>query len=203
MHGRALPLRPYALTRFQLRTFLFAVLLTGVASGVSGSRAIFVAQVLQLVPEIERRGGQVHSDFYERYGLFPPDRSGRWRRIFEWTLSNPAEVTLLTQPDKDSTEVLRLAGRIPTIRTLRIVNISDRGLKVLQDYPMLATLHIENSQFDDAGVYRLSKLPRLRHLDLVNVQVNDTGFLREGRLPELDGVRVRRTYFTHESLRGE
>lgn len=189
-------------TQLKLRTFLCLAALAGVGSGFFADRAMYFAHVLECVPEIEKHSMQVHSNFYDRYGLFPPARQGKWPILFEWSLSNPEEIVFLAGSGANNDTLMKKVATLYTVRRVNLgsTNISPIGLRELSQLPHLEAITLGDSAVDDDALAILARFPALQKLDLRNAPITDAGLWHLARMSTLQEVHLYKTNVTRRGL---
>ena len=188
------------LTRFNLRTFLFVVLLVGTGSGFILRRALYVFQVLECVPEIEKHGAQVFSDFHDRYGFYVSDAPEGRSEIIEWCMSDPEHITILSCNANTTDSVMEKLPMLHTLKGLNAANITVTGMRQIGQLPNLESLYFQSSAVDDKSVTLLAQLPKLERLRFSNCPISDQGLCQLSRIKTLTELQLEQTNVTANGL---
>ncbi len=79
--------------------------------------------------------------------------------------------------------------------------VTDAGLKHIEDLPRLEWLHLDDTQVTDAGLEHLAALVQLRHLSLNGTRITDAGLKSLHGLPQLHEMYLVRTLVTDAGVR--
>ena len=162
-----------------------------------------VLQVFRSAQNLERQGAVITSDFYDRYGLFPWQRSGTWRSVLEWTLACPTDISTAMMPPSRVGMAMEQLGMMPTVRRLNLMasDVCSRDLKHLTSLVCLEDLNLSSTAIDDSALDSLTSLPNLRVLDLSETSISDAALPRIANMLSLKSVNLAKTNVSRHGLR--
>lgn len=186
--------------RFTLRTFLVVVVLVGASSGLIAGRILYIVHVLDCVPEIEKHGVQVVSNFHTRYGLFALDKRGNRIEFLEWTLADPEYISVLQHDPASSDKLMEMLATLGTVKEVNAAHVSVSGLRKIAAMPNLESLYLRDSAVDDDAITILARFPKLQQLGLVNSPVSDHGLCRLAQMKTLKELYLQKTNVTESGV---
>lgn len=189
-------------SRIGLRTFLLLCSFVGIGTGAVSSWVATVAQVYQNVRWLDQHGVQVHSDFKDLVGLFPPDRKGNYWDLMEWSVSSPIDICAGITGSMELHEGLERVGHLHTIRFLNLGDtpVSTGDLSVLSNLPYLEEINLAKTAVDDSIFRVLRPLSHLRTLDLSQTAISDAAVGEIARMESLETITLRKTKVSPEGV---
>ena len=156
--------------RYSLRTMLVVVLVLSVWLGWMANRA---AKQRRAVDEIRELGGQVYYD-YER------DENDAEIRIPRPVPPGPAWLRKLVGTDW-----------LADVIVVRLRDVTDKELALLEDLPGLKRLFIRGRNVTDAGLAHLGTLDKLDYLEVEKFDISDDGLQQLSGLKNLEFLVLR------------
>lgn len=208
----AAPPRCRLALRYSLRTFLIAITIVCLASGLWLNRAVrqrvavrhflalFADQSLDsgehLATMLYAHGGQVHSR-----PILPKWQQPLARLLGEEAFGELVGVQILNTPASD--DDLRYLADLPSVHSVWLsrTKVTDEGLAHLAACPKLTFLTLDETAITDAGAAKLAELTRLESLSLSGTQITDAGLAHLARLRNLKQLWLRQTPITDAGYR--
>ncbi len=185
MNRHARPKRRFR-CQFRLRSLLLGICLLGPLSGCVSTyfRVVFIEwDVIDRMRGVETT---VKSDFFDRYGLYPPTRTNGATSTLERWLSRPAALVFFTgQRHRRKAEVA--SAELPSVKSLRLVG-DGTTCQLPMDVgclPHVEEIHLLSQPVDEDTLDAISRRPQLRVLALCSVPVSDDNLLALTRMRQL------------------
>ena len=208
----AAPPRHRLALRYSLRTFLIAITIVCLASGLWLNRAVrqriavrhftalYAGQTLDsgehLATMLYAHGGQVHSR-----PILPKWQQPLARLLGEEAFGELIGVQILNTPATD--DDLRYLADLPSVHSVWLsrTKVTDQGLAHLAACPKLTFLTLDETAVTDAGAAQLGQLTNLESLSLSGTQITDAGLPHLAKLTNLKHLWLRQTTITNTGYR--
>lgn len=152
----------------------------------------------QLIAEFERLSGETETEVVRPVwipGAVDDEYLELFKRVRIIDLCN-------TAVDDAGLERLREAISVANLKELRLddVQISDAGLKQIQDLKNLSVLWLDVPQISDTGLGHIGKMSHLKALSLNNTGISDAGLQHLRGLRNLETLSLNDTKISDQGL---
>ena len=182
--------------QFRLRTLFIAILVLSLPLSWFAVRMEKARRQRVAVEEIERLGGDVRYEFLE--DLTTP----KWqRRFLGQDFFGKVNSVFIVSSGFDDDKATCLTG-LPDLEllTLDLTQISDHGLRYIEELTSLRILSLSDLEITDAGLEHLEGLIRLKDLDLSRTPITDAGLVHLRGLENLRTLVLNRTQVSDAGL---
>jgi len=189
--------------QFRLRTWLLGCTVFGASWGLLAEQVLIVSRVYHSVQELEQQRAYVVSNFHDRYGLLPGNRSGgRWNALLEWALASPVEILVATSQPPQVAGIVSRLEMLPTIRKLNLAGcpITSKDMKRLANLSKVEQLMLCGTAIDDSVLNSLEALTHLRTLDVSQTSISDAALPQIANIKSLQWINLLQTKVSAKGL---